>query len=224
MLCIKLSKENLLRAYRLLRKRFGFQHWWPAKTKDEMLIGAILTQNTSWRNVEKAIEGLRQKNMLSLKVIAGSSLASIQSSIRPSGFYRQKAKRLKQFSSYIVANYSSIGNFFKQSKEPRKELLGIGGIGNETADSMLLYAGNIPVFVIDAYTKRILGRVFGIGSEKMSYEEVQNLVMGLLPRDAGLFNDFHAQLVELAKRYCKKNPSCGECPLSNVCSYHAEKK
>ncbi len=214
----QLSRKQLLSLYSKLRSHFGFLNWWPAKSNDEMAIGAILTQNTSWKNVEKAIARLEANRMLSLKAIAEAKLSKVERAIRSSGFFRQKAKRLKSFSTYIVSNYGGIDSFFKRSKEPRKELLSIGGIGKETADSMLLYAGNRPIFVIDAYTRRVLSRVFGIDAERMGYEEVQR-IFDVLPASIDLYKDFHAQFVELAKNYCRKKPLCSKCPVRSMCKY-----
>ncbi|MGC8676423.1 MAG: endonuclease III domain-containing protein [Candidatus Micrarchaeia archaeon] len=206
----------------MLKSRFGFLNWWPADTEDEMLIGAILTQNTSWKNVEKAIASLKESGMLSLDALSDASTSDIAARIRSSGFYRQKAERLKLFSSRITS-YGGARSFFKKSKDPRRELLEISGIGNETADSMLLYAGNVPVFVIDAYTRRVLGRVFSVDSESMSYEQVQTMLQALLPKKILLYKDFHAQFVELAKNYCRKRPLCDECPVKRVCNYARRK-
>lgn len=214
---IRLSGKNLLLLYSLLRKNFGFQNWWPAETNDEMVIGAILTQNTSWKNVEKAIEKLKEEKMLNLNAIARSSAGEIAKAIRSSGFYRQKASRLKAFAEHIVNGYGSIESFFKKSKDPRKELLSIKGIGKETADSMLLYAGNMPFFIIDAYTKRVMERVFSV--KEKDYDKLQEVMHRLLPKDIALYQDYHAQIVELAKRYCKKRPLCEACPLNKVCSF-----
>ncbi len=224
MLFIKLSKASLLFLYSSLRSHFGFLDWWPAETVDEMLVGAILTQNTSWKNVEKAISNMRKEHLLSLKALSNASMGSITKAVKPSGFYRQKASRLKRFSQYITGNYSSIGMFFKRSKDPRAELLGIGGIGNETADSILLYAGNMPVFVVDAYTRRALSRIFGINAEAEPYEQLQQSLQRLLPRDIELYKDFHAQFVELGKAFCRKKPLCSTCPVRGMCLYAAKHK
>ncbi len=216
-----MNGKNLLLIYATLRSNFGFQNWWPAETNDEMAIGAILTQNTSWKNVEKAIKSLRESGLLSLKNLSKASIAKIRKSVRSSGFYKQKAERLKLFSSYIVLNYGSLEKFFKKSKRPREELLSIKGIGKETADSMLLYAGKMPYFIIDTYTVRVFSRVFGI-KEGLAYDKLQEKVHNLLAGNVPLYQDFHAQIVELAKRFCKKKPLCTACPLAKFCAYKAK--
>ncbi|MEM3781359.1 MAG: hypothetical protein QXT43_00150 [Candidatus Micrarchaeaceae archaeon] len=216
MLYIKPTGKNLLRAYSLLRAHFGFLNWWPASTDDEMLIGAILTQNTSWKNVEKAIAELRRRRMLSIKSLSRANARSIERAIRSSGFYRQKAQRLKLFARTIAA-YGSFKKFVKQSADARQSLLGIKGIGKETADSMLLYAGSMPFFVVDAYTKRVMRRLFGV--DMSDYDMLQKFIARRIPEDVGLYKDFHAQFVELAKNFCRKEPLCGACPLRNICNF-----
>ena len=161
--------------YVKLRHKFGFLDWWPGDTKLEIVVGAILTQNTSWKNVEKAIANLKKERMLSMEKLAGSSIRNIEEAIKPSGFYRQKAKRLQNIIQHISSNYKSLDNFFdKNVEELRKELLSLNGIGNETADSIILYAAGKPTFVIDAYTKRIMNRAYGIDKD-IKYEELKAL-------------------------------------------------
>ncbi len=213
------NKAMLMRLYSSLRKRFGYLDWWPGETRDEMIIGAILTQNTSWKNVEKAIARLKGNGLLELSKLSSANIGMIEQSIMPSGFYRQKACRLKGLAAYITSNYKNLDDFFSsETQELRKELLSLDGIGNETADSIILYAAGKPVFVIDAYTKRIMKRVYGI-DENMEYEELQKLFMNALGDDAPLYNDFHAQLVELGKNYCRKKPLCAGCPARKLCNF-----
>lgn len=213
----KLRLDSL---YLLLRKRLGHRNWWPGETPDEIVIGAILTQQASWKNAELAIANLREKNMLSLERIASSDLRKLERCVRPSGFYRQKARRLKAISSYIIGNGGSLKRFLdKDHHDLRKELLSLDGIGPETADSIILYAAEKPIFVIDAYTKRIMSRVYGTDPE-IDYHELQELITGSIPRDVGLYNDFHAQFVELGKNFCRTKPLCGNCPVRDHCRYY----
>ena len=206
--------------YGLLRKRFGFLDWWPGETRDEILIGAILTQQTSWRNVEKAISSLRDANALSVKAISSMRIGMLEKLIRSSGFYRQKARRLKKLCSHIISEYGSLGRFLSMDIDRlRPELLAMDGIGQETADAIVLYAAGKPSFVIDAYTIRAMERIAGKG-RRFGYAELQGYFTERLPRDVELYKDMHAQFVELGKRYClKTKPICNECPLAGICSH-----
>lgn len=202
--------------YQKLYSHFGPQHWWPAKTPFEVMLGAILTQNTSWLNVEKAIDNLKQHRLLELNKLYQVSEKRLAPLIRPVGYYNIKAKRLKHFLGFLFKCYK--GELKKMSRgslpELRRQLLSVNGIGPETADSILLYALNKPIFVIDAYTKRILSRHHFI-KEDASYEEVQDLFMQELKSDVKLFNEYHALLVRVGKEFCLKNkPKCKECPLN----------
>lgn len=206
--------------YRLLRKRFGFLDWWPGESSDEILIGAVLTQQTSWRNVEKAISSLRDANALSVKAISSIDTKKLEKLIRSSGFYRQKAARLKKLCRHIISEYGSLRKFLSMDADKlRQELLSMEGIGQETADAIVLYAAGKPSFVIDAYTIRAMERIIGKG-RRFSYTDLQGYFTERLPRDVELYKDMHAQFVELGKRYCfKTKPLCSECPLAGVCSY-----
>jgi endonuclease-3 related protein len=199
--------------YRKLYQVYGPRHWWPGETSFEVMVGAILTQNTSWRNVERAIQKLKGKGVLNAKGIHQLKKSQLASLIKSSGYYRIKADRLKSFIDFLFEEYN--GNINKMGKERlealRGKLLRVKGIGPETADSILLYGLKKPIFVVDAYTKRILSR-HGIISEKVSYEEVQKLIMDYLPCDEKLFNEYHALLVYLGKTMCKKIPRCELCP------------
>ncbi|RLC35101.1 endonuclease III domain-containing protein [Candidatus Shapirobacteria bacterium] len=208
-------REELLSIYNSLYRRFGPQHWWPGDSPLEISIGAILTQNTAWRNVERAIENLKREGLLSVKGLEKVSMEKLRAAIRPAGYFNEKAKKIKAFIDFLFANYQgSLRKMFKEEREIlRKKLLQIRGIGKETADSILLYAGNLPVFVVDAYTRRILSR-HNLVSEKADYEEIQRLFMDNLPLEAKLFNEFHALFVRLGKEICKKkDPDCVHCPL-----------
>ena len=168
--------KEIRKYYAALYRAWGAQHWWPAETQFEMIVGAYLTQNTAWTNVERALANLRRAQILSVEGIRGVTLSRLQSLIRPSGYFRQKAKRLKTFVAFLDARHKgSLQNLFSQPPEKlREELLSLNGVGPETADSILLYAGNLPVFVVDTYTRRILDR-HGILPEKTDYEEIRQL-------------------------------------------------
>jgi endonuclease-3 related protein len=210
-------KILLLNIYRRLYATYGPRHWWPGETPFEVMVGAILTQNTSWSNVEKAIQDLKRKDVLTPKGIHQLRRNQLASLIKSSGYFRIKADRLRAFVKFLFERYG--GNLEKMRKERlralRTKLLEVKGIGSETADSILLYGLKKPVFVVDAYTKRILSR-HGIISEKASYEEVQRLFMNHLPHDERLFNEYHALLVHLGKTLCKKIPKCDQCPLTGI--------
>ena len=204
--------------YNILLKKYGKQGWWPAETRLEVIVGAILTQNTAWRNVEKSINNLKKEKMIDLKKLAEAPEKRIAFLIKPAGFFNQKAKRLKKICKYLEENYVDLNAFFKKpTKTLRKELLALKGIGPETADSILLYAGNHLIFVVDAYTKRILERL-GI-TEQENYEKIQEMFHEQLPRRLEVFKEFHALFVEHAKKYCKKKPLCSECFLNKECEY-----
>jgi len=201
--------------YNSLFTAFGPQHWWPGNSPFEVIVGAILTQNTSWSNVERAIENLRREGLLSPAAIEKVPLRRLQSSIRPSGYFRQKARKLKAFCEFLRTDFG--GSIKKMFETPtmilREKLLGVFGIGPETADSVLLYAGEHPVFVVDAYAKRMLFR-HGWSHEKAKYDDVRWMFERQFPGDAKRFNEFHALIVETGKNFCRPHdPLCGECPL-----------
>lgn len=210
-------RELLLEIYQRLFKTYGPQHWWPGESAFEVIVGAILTQNTSWANVEKAIRSLKNKGALTPEGIRDLKRSELSQLIKSSGYYRIKADRLKAFVKCLFKDYH--GNLDLMKKEEknrlRERLLRIKGIGPETADSILLYGFGIPVFVVDAYTRRILSR-HGIISEKASYDDIQDLFMEHLPHEEQLFNEYHALLVRLGKTVCKKIPKCDICPLKGV--------
>ncbi len=207
--------------YRKLLRRFGNLDWWPGETQDEIIIGAILTQQASWKNVEKAIANLRAAGCLDFRKIDKMDKEQLEECIRPSGFYRQKASRLKGFAKHLFSRYGSLGELLSKEAGPlREELLAISGIGKETADSIILYAAGKPVFVIDAYTKRIMSRVYG-SAEDIDYDELRSGISYSIPIDLELYKDFHAQFVELGKRYCRTKPLCNGCPVKSYCRYYA---
>jgi len=201
--------------YNKLYSHFGPQYWWPAETYFEVIVGAILTQNTNWLNVEKAIKNLKDKKLLTPAKLHRLPQERLAPFIKSTGYYNIKAKRLKEFLNFLFKSYqgSLLRLSLADTQVLRKQLLCVNGIGPETADSILLYALNKPVFVIDAYTKRILSRHRFI-KEDSSYEETQNLFMKNLKNDIKLYNEYHALLVKLGKEFCLKNkPKCNICPL-----------
>jgi len=216
---IRLSQQQLLAIYQRLFDHFGPQHWWPAETQLEMVLGAILTQNTNWNNVEKALNNLKQAKALSIPRLAALPLEDLQERIRPSGFFRQKAERIKQFIHHLERHYHGELNEMLGLGlgRARNELLGLNGIGPETADSILLYAGGLPSFVIDAYTVRLLQRL-GLIAHNPGYASLYQAFMAALPADAQLFNEFHALIVRTCKCHCRKrSPDCPGCPLRTLC-------
>lgn len=213
------DRKDLLDLFHRLLKHFGQRHWWPADTPFEMAIGAILTQNTAWTNVEKAIINLRTAEALDPVPITGLKPSELERLIYPAGFFRQKSLRLQLFSQHLLDQHN--GKLEQLLAQPldtaRQELLAQKGIGPETADSILLYAGQHPSFVIDAYTRRLLERLDWLPGQGQ-YEEMRQLFMRLLPADAPLYNEFHALIVALCKDLCRKrNPRCDACPLLDLC-------
>lgn len=206
---------NLLEIFEKLYSFYGPQHWWPGDSPFEVAVGAILTQNTNWTNVEKAINNLKASKALNPKKLMDMPIERLAILIRPVGYFNIKAKRLKAFISFLMDNYG--GNMERMRKDNakslRRKLLLINGIGPETADSILLYALNKPVFVIDAYTRRILSR-HRIMDYKASYDEYQRLFHEELDEDISLFNEYHALFVRLGKEFCKPKPRCNSCPLN----------
>lgn len=207
----------LMKIYKELYRAYGPRHWWPGETPFEVMVGAILTQNTSWKNVEKAIATLKEKGVLNPEGIQQLPESTLASLIRSSGYYRMKARRLKTFVEFLFEEYNGKINTMQEEEiqRLREKLLSLNGVGPETADSILLYGLQKPVFVVDAYTKRILSR-HGMISEKASYDEMQALLMAHLPHDERLFNEYHALLVHLGKNVCKKRPECDRCPLRKL--------
>ena len=179
------------------------------------MIGAILTQNTNWTNVEKAISNLKKKDLVSLDRLVSLSIEDLAKEIRPAGYYNIKAKRLKNLINFISEQYGGdlAGLLQEETNRLREGLLSVNGVGPETADSIILYAANRPLFVIDSYTHRILNR-HAMAGEEATYYELQRLFMDHLPEDAPLFNEFHALIVQAGKNYCRRKPLCEDCPLN----------
>ena len=200
--------------YRHLFRRFGPQRWWPAHSRFEVIVGAILTQNTAWANVERAIAAMRAERLLNPRGIDAAPHGRLARLIRSSGYYNMKAGRLKQFTHFLLTRYGgSLRRMFRtELARLREELLAISGVGEETADSILLYAGDQPIFVVDAYTRRVLER-HALITNGAPYGEIQRLFMEHVPADATLFNEYHALLVAVGKEYCRKTPRCETCPL-----------
>ncbi len=210
-------RKILTEIYDTLYSAFGSQHWWPGKTPFEISVGAILTQNTNWGNVEKAINNLKKHKVLNARTLHEMPNSKLALLIKPAGYFNIKAKRLKEFINFMVTHYK--GSMKRMKTEDthalREKFLNVNGIGPETSDSILLYALQKPVFVIDTYTKRILQR-HKLVSEKATYHELQELFHKNLPLDIELFNEYHALFVRLGKEYCKPRPLCNRCPLEGM--------
>lgn len=209
---------ELMRYYEAMSGALGPMGWWPAQTPFEVIVGAILTQSTAWGNVERAIANLRSARMLTPAAMFQVRTSRLAELVRPSGYFRQKAKKLKAFVRFLQTEYGgSLKRMFRTpTLELRKKLLSVHGIGPETADSILLYAGNHPVFVVDAYTHRIFGR-HGITEGKPDYEGVRALIETSIPQQPELFNEFHALIVNTGKNWCRKGaPRCEKCPLRSL--------
>ncbi len=207
--------EQLKEIYDLLYKRFGPQDWWPGDTPFEVIVGAILTQNTNWANVEKAITNLKNAKVLSPDKLHHLDIKKLAELIRPAGYFNIKAKRLKNFLDWFFEEYcGQLKNLENvRTAELRQQLLSVKGIGPETADSILLYALNRLIFVVDAYTARICSRHHLI-DEGADYHQIQETFESNLPCNTQLFNEYHALIVNLGKNYCKPKPKCEECPLN----------
>lgn len=219
-----LSRKRLMEVYERLHARFGPQDWWPGETTLEICLGAILVQNTSWANAARAIGNLKKEGLLTesaLRKVRGDRLARL---IRPARFFNMKANRIKGFITYLWKHHEGdVDNFLSlPTEELHEELMGLDGVGRETADSITLYAAERPVFVVDAYTKRIFSRLDHFEASKngdKDYLALQETLTAHLPRDAPLFNEYHALLVRLGHTFCRPTPKCGECPLCGVCPY-----
>jgi endonuclease-3 related protein len=209
--------EQLTEIYQLLFDRFGPQHWWPGETQFEIITGAILTQNTNWANVEKAIANLKSANLLTPEKLYQLSTSQLAELIRPAGYYNIKANRLKSFLSWLFQDYDGrLENLENLNTDNfRAELLAVRGIGHETADSILLYAFDRPIFVVDAYTARVAVR-HGLIEQDADYEQLQDLFQSNLPQDVRLFNEYHALLVRLGKEFCRPTANCPGCPLEKL--------
>ena len=212
-----LHSPPLAAIYRALLREFGPQHWWPGRTRLEVCVGAILTQNTAWTNVERAIRNLRRARALHLATLHTAPLPQLAEWIRPAGCFNVKARRLRAFTGLVADRFG--GRLDKllalPAAELRPMLLAVHGIGPETAASIVLYAAQQPVFVVDAYARRFLHR-HGWSGPRATYNEVAELFTARLPRDAQLFNEYHALIVALGKTFCRPRPLCDKCPLTKA--------
>lgn len=215
---------TLRQVYAALYRTYGPQHWWPGDTPFEVMVGAVLTQNTAWSNVEKAIDNLKAHQALDPAAILHTHAATLAVWLKPSGYFNIKARRLKNFCAWYLAAGGLAPLHKRDTPTLRKALLGVNGIGPETADDILLYAFERPVFVIDAYTRRLFSRLQLVTGEE-SYEELRHYFEQGLGRSAGkvaLFNEYHALIVAHAKQVCRSKPLCAACCLRRRCPYPAE--
>lgn len=210
----KLNRRVLLGMYRSLFRHYGDRNWWPGETPFEVMIGAILTQNTSWRNVEKAITNLKSEKVLSPRALKEISLSRLARLIRPAGYFNVKSIRLKNFIKFLWEEFNGKPELMFRAplQKLRIKLLNVNGIGEETADSILLYAAQKRIFVVDAYTRRVLLR-HGYLKGKETYSEIQKIFTELLPKNLNLYNDYHAQIVGVGKDFCRGRAHCQGCPL-----------
>ncbi len=215
--------EALQDIYRRLMDCYGPQHWWPAEAPFEVMVGAILTQSAAWLNVEKAINNLKAARALSPRALRRFSLSEIATLIRPCGYYNAKARKLKSLARWLGEYYEDNLDklFASRTDQLRQQLLSVYGIGQETADSIILYAAGKPIFVVDAYTRRITSRI-GLAPDSDSYSAHQALFMDNLPADTILFNEYHALLVCLGKNVCRSRPLCPQCCLQNICQFNVK--
>ena len=212
------TSETLMKIYHKLFATFGSQGWWPGDGPFEVLVGAVLTQNTNWGNVERALQNLKAAGKLSPQALHQTRPHELAELIRPAGYFNVKANRLKNLIDWFFENYDgNLKAMFSENLDSLREgLLSVRGIGRETADSILLYAGDMPSFVVDAYTYRVLSRHLLI-PEDSTYEEIKSFFEDNLPKDVQLYNEYHALLVKVGKDYCKpRNPRCNECPLGEL--------
>jgi endonuclease-3 related protein len=212
------TRRFLLRVYGRLRDRYGPAGWWPGESSFEVCVGAILVQNTAWVNVERTLVSLRRRGLLSFEALDRRPPSRLAPLLRSSGTFRVKARRLRAFLDFLGAEYGGQveGMRAERPEALRRKLLAVPGIGPETADSIALYAAGKPLFVVDAYTRRVFSRL-GLLRGDLPYAEVQQFVEERLPRDTDLYNDYHAQLVRLGQEACRPRPRCAECPLDDLC-------
>ena len=216
-------RDKLLKLYSELQTAYGSQSWWPADTPFEAILGAILVQSTAWRNVVKAIGNLKDADLLTPSRLGAIPQLELEELVRPSGYFRVKAKKLRAFLTHLEVhhNYRLDSLFAADIFTLREELLSIYGIGDETADSIILYAAGKPIFVIDSYTHRLLSRL-GWTTGKYDYAKIQAIFMDALPHDVGLFSEFHALIDRHSSRICRKTPRCEECLIRAECSFDGE--
>lgn len=210
-----------MEVYQRLHAHYGDQHWWPAETPFEMMVGAILTQNTRWENVEDAIQNLKNANILNPESMISCDISHLEELIRPSGFFRQKSRLLIELSNFLLTHDGTRGLKRWATQCLRARILEVHGIGPETADSILLYALDKPTFVVDAYTKRIFSRL-GLIEATMDYDDLQNFFFQRLPNSLRIFQEFHALIVQHAKCFCCSKSQCDDCPLFDMCETVSE--
>lgn len=217
-----MADKQLQELFATLLAQYGHRHWWPGETPFEVCVGAILTQNTNWGNVEKAIANLKAADRLSIMGINSLLPDELAALIRPAGYFNVKAARLQAFTAFVLQAYDgSLDRLFTGPWQiTRQELLAVKGIGPETADSILLYAGQKPSFVVDAYTRRIFSRL-GLVDEQVGYDRLRDFFMDRLPQDTVLFNEYHALIVELGKQACRPKSRCNACCLAASCQHGA---
>ena len=219
------ESKKLLEIYQYLFDHFGPRGWWPAKSSFEVIVGAILTQSVSWRNVEKAILRMSQIGVLDPVAMRNLPQEQLEDLIRSTRYYRMKAKKLKAFLCFLHDNYHD--NLEKLLNQPldklRQELLSIYGLGPETVDSILLYAGGLPIFVVDAYTRRIFYRL-GYWEPKISYDQMQKYFHQHLAAETQLYNEYHALIVGLGHSYCRQTPRCESCPINSLCHWEGKEE
>jgi len=208
------TAQTLMEMYEAMLKRFGHQGWWPGDGPLEICMGAILTQNTNWTNVEKALDNLRDAQAMRISAVAQMDHDTLAELIRPAGYFNVKAKRLKNFIAHVYESYGDdIEAFLDRSVSTLQyELLSVNGIGRETADSIILYAARKPTFVIDRYTCRMMVR-HSLTCPEDDYQQVKDLFESSLPEDLELWKDYHAQIVAVGKQYCRPKAKCAGCPL-----------
>jgi len=206
-----------MQVHRRLLDALGPQHWWPGETPLEVMVGAVLVQNTTWENVERAIANLRDAGLLDLQRLAATTRDELEDLIRPAGYFRLKAKRLQSLVEFVVRQYEGSIEAMRHADthQLRQELLAVHGIGPETADSILLYALNKPVMVVDTYTHRVFARHGWIGHDA-DYHQLQEYLAGELPEEASLYNELHALLVNVGRHHCRKTPRCDQCPMQEM--------
>ncbi|HLT58131.1 MAG: hypothetical protein LOD91_00850 [Limnochordales bacterium] len=220
-----MTQGPLQAVYDRLFQHYGPQHWWPAETPFEVIVGAVLTQNTAWRNVELALERLKERRLLAPAALREAPVAELEDAIRPAGYFRAKARTLHGVLALLFDQYGGSVERMLQAPGPilRSQLLQVRGIGPETADSILLYAAGCPVFVIDAYTRRIFSRAGLLPADRLEYHQLQDIFHRQLPQDPALYGEYHALLVTLGKDCCRKQrPRCGPCPLRDLCAWGRE--
>jgi endonuclease-3 related protein len=215
-----MKRDGLMRVFETLLEAYGEQGWWPGSSPLEIIVGAILTQRTTWENASRGIERLADSGLLSIEGLARASEETVAAAVRPSGCFRSKARKLKAFAARVEDRYGGDLDRLLDLPTPalRQELLDIYGIGPETADAVLLYAASRPAFVVDAYARRLLERL-GVLRGEERYDEVQQVLTEAFPEDVSLFGEFHALIVRHGKARCRSRPSCGDCPLAAECCY-----